>query len=95
MTYAELVERIREALLVERPALRLPFSLTPVASVVAAAITGEDPALIGPLMEGLEVDLLPRDQRAAELFRVRLHRLDAAIEHALREWEKTDPLAAR
>jgi len=95
VTYAELVERIREALLVERPALRLPFSLTPVASVVAAAITGEDPALIGPLMEGLEVDLLPRDQRAAELFGVRLHRLDAAIEHALREWEKTDLLAAR
>jgi hypothetical protein len=26
---------------------------------------------------------------------VRLHSLDAAIEHALREWEAAEPLAAR
>ena len=42
---------------------------------VAAAIAGEDPALIGPLMEGLDGDLLPRDDRAAELLGVRLHAL--------------------
>ncbi|HSD78222.1 MAG TPA: NAD(P)H-binding protein [Solirubrobacteraceae bacterium] len=95
VTYGELVDRIRDALLVARPALRLPFSLTPVASVVAAAIAGEDPALIGPLMEGLEEDLLPRDDRARVLFGVRPHRLDAAIEHALARWEASEALRAR
>ena len=33
MTYQELIERIAEAMLVERPAIPLGFSLTPVASV--------------------------------------------------------------
>ena len=95
VTYGELVARIRDALLVGRAPIRLGFSLTPVASRVAAAIAGEDHALIGPLMEGLEGDLLPRDQRAPELLGVRLHRLDAAIERALREWESVEELAAR
>ena len=38
-------------------------------------------------MEGLCADLLPRDDRARELLGVRLHRFDAAVERALREWE--------
>jgi hypothetical protein len=46
-------------------------------------------------MEGLHGDLLPRDDRAQEIFGVRRHRLDAAIERALREWESTEPLRAR
>ena len=46
-------------------------------------------------MEGLEGDLLPRDGRAAALLGVRLHRLDAAIERALRDWEATEELRAR
>ena len=46
-------------------------------------------------MEGLEGDLLPRDDRAADLLGVRLHRLDAAIERALRDWEATEVLRAR
>jgi uncharacterized protein YbjT (DUF2867 family) len=95
VTYEELVTRIRDALLVGRPALHLGFNLTPVASRVAAAIAGEDHALIGPLMEGLEGDLLPRDDRAAGLLGVRLHRLDAAIERALRDWEAVEELAGR
>jgi uncharacterized protein YbjT (DUF2867 family) len=95
VTYGELVTRIRDALLVGRAPIRLGFNLTPVASRVAAAIAGEDHALIGPLMEGLEGDLLPRDDRAAELLGVRLHRLDAAIERALRDWEATEVLRAR
>ena len=52
-------------MLVGRPELGLGFTLTPVASQVAAAVAGEDPALIEPLMEGLEHDLLPRDDDAA------------------------------
>jgi uncharacterized protein YbjT (DUF2867 family) len=95
VTYGDLVTRIRDALLVGRPPIPLGFNLTPVASRVAAAIAGEDHALIGPLMEGLEGDLLPRDDRAAALLGVRLHRLDAAIERALREWEAVEDLRAR
>src|SRR3954470_475795 len=95
VTYGELITRIRDALLLGRAPISLGFSLTPVASRVAAAIAGEDHALIGPLMEGLEGDLLPRDDRAAGLLGVRLHRLDAAIERALREWEAVEPLRGR
>src|SRR5215207_9710397 len=95
MTYAGMIARISDALMVRRPGLGLGFSLTPVASVVAAAIAGEDPALIGPLMESLDHDLLPRDGDAAEAFGVRLHAFDAAVERALREWERTEELAAR
>jgi uncharacterized protein YbjT (DUF2867 family) len=95
VTYGELVERIRDAMLLRRPALRLRFNLTPVASRVAAAIAGESVELVGPLMEGLDGDLLPRDDRAAALLGVRLHRLDAAIERSLREWEAVEELAAR
>jgi len=95
VTYGELIARIRDALLLGRAPISLGFSLTPVASRVAAAIAGEDHALIGPLMEGLEGDLLPRDDRAAGLLGVRLHRLDAAIERALREWEAVEPLRGR
>jgi hypothetical protein len=58
-------------------------------------IADEEWELIGPLMESLGEDLLPRDDRAADLLGVRLHSLDRAIEHALREWEDTEPLAAR
>jgi uncharacterized protein YbjT (DUF2867 family) len=95
VTFGELVARIQEALLVGRMPIRLGFNLTPVASRVAAAISGEDHALIGPLMESLESDLLPRDDRAAELLGVRRHHLDAAIERALREWESIEELRAR
>src|SRR5919199_5898535 len=95
MTYEELIDRIAAAMIVERPKLRLGFALTPVASQVAAAVAGEDPALIEPLMEGLEHDLLPRDDAAAGAFAIRLHRFDAAGERALREWGMTEGVAAR
>ncbi|HET8538185.1 MAG TPA: NAD(P)H-binding protein [Solirubrobacteraceae bacterium] len=95
VTYGELVERIRDAMLVDRPPVRLGFNLTPVASRVAAAIAGESIELVGPLMEGLNGDLLPRDDSAPELLGVRLHRLDAAIERSLRDWEAVEELAAR
>jgi len=47
-------------------------------------------------MAGLDCDLLPRaDANAADVMPVRLHRFDAAVERALREWERDEPLAAR
>ncbi len=95
VSYGELMERIADALLVGRPRVCLPISVTPVASVVAAALAGEQAELIGPLMEGLDGDLLPRDDAARERFPVRLHRIDAAIERALRDWETREPLRAR
>jgi uncharacterized protein YbjT (DUF2867 family) len=95
VTYAELIERIADRMLVRRPRLALNVTMTPVASIVAAAIAGEDPALITPLMEGLETDLLPRHHDAPGAFGVRLHSFDAAVERALRDWEETEEVAAR
>jgi uncharacterized protein YbjT (DUF2867 family) len=95
VTFAQLVERIRDALLLGRPRVNLPVTMTAVGSRVAAAITGEDPGLVGPLMGSLTADLLPRDDRAAELFGVRLHGFAAAIERALRDWESIEELAGR
>lgn len=95
VTYGQLIQRIADAMLLSRPAIELPFSMTPVASAVAASITGETSELVGPLMAGLSGDLLANDAAARELFDVRLHRLDSAISNALREWEAKEPLAAR
>jgi uncharacterized protein YbjT (DUF2867 family) len=95
MSYAQLIERIADAMLVGRPRISLGLTMTAVASVVASAIAGEDPALIGPLMESLEHDLLPRHDGAASAFGVRLHRFDAAVERALRDWERVEELGAR
>jgi uncharacterized protein YbjT (DUF2867 family) len=96
ITYGELIDRIGEHMLVGRVTLQFKrLTLTPIASRVAAVITGEDYELIGPLMESLSYDLLPAGENAAHLLGVRLHSLDAAIEHALGEWEAAEPLAAR
>ena len=95
VTYGQLIQRIAGAMLVNRPAVELPFSLTPVASVVAASIAGEASELVGPLMAGLSGDLLANDEAARDLLPIQLHRLDRAISNALREWEEKEPLAAR
>ncbi|MGB2711144.1 MAG: NAD-dependent epimerase/dehydratase family protein [Conexibacter sp.] len=99
VSYGELIERIRDHLLLARPLVHVdppgwvaPGSLT---SRIAAAIAGERHELVGPLMAGLACDLLPRDDEAVRLLGVRLHTLDAAIEHALASWERAEPLAAR
>jgi uncharacterized protein YbjT (DUF2867 family) len=99
VSYGELVARIRDHLLLRRPLVRWP---TPgrvgsgaVTSAIAAAIAGERPELVAPLMAGLGSDLLPHGPTAATLLGVRLHSLDAAIEHALGEWERSEPLAGR
>jgi hypothetical protein len=46
-------------------------------------------------MESLSSDLLPGEHDAAQALDTRLHSLDAAIEHALADWERTEALAAR
>ncbi len=95
LSYGEMIARIADIMLVHRPSLGLGVNATPVAARVAAAIAGEDPELVLPLMEGLQGDLLAADDHAAELFGVELHSFDSAVEHALSDWEKFEPLAAR
>ncbi len=95
VTYGEMVEAIRDHLLLGRPSVRLKLTMTPIAAKVAAAIAGEDVGLIEPLMESLSTDLLPRDDAAAGFFGVRMHSFDAAVEHALGVWERTEALAGR
>jgi uncharacterized protein YbjT (DUF2867 family) len=99
LTYGEMISRIADSMLVRRPVLGFGVNFTPLAGRVAAAIAAEDPELILPLMESLQGDLLPGDPNAAanaaELLGVNLHSFDSAVEHALRVWEKSEPLAAR
>lgn len=95
LTYGEMLTRIAELMLVNRPAVGLRVNLTGLTARMAAAIAGEDPELVVALMEGLQGDILPADDRAAELLGVSLHSFDSAVEHALREWEESEPLAAR
>ncbi len=95
LSYGAMIERIRDLLLLNRPAVPLPFNATPLASHLVALLGGERHELVGPLMESLEGDLLPRDARAAALLGVRLHGFDAAVEHALREWEASEALTGR
>ena len=95
LTYGEMLTRIAESMLLSRPAIRFKVNLTPVAARVAAALASEDPGLVLPLMEGLQTDLLVSDTHAAEQLKVSLHSFDSAVEHALAEWERSEPLAAR
>jgi uncharacterized protein YbjT (DUF2867 family) len=95
LTYEQIIGRIADLMLVRRPALRLARNATPLVGPVAARIAGEDPGFVVPLMESLSTDLLPRDDRAAALFGVRLHSFDRAVERALREWESIERLRAR
>ena len=96
VTYGELIERIADLMLVDRPGVRFNrVSATPIASRVAALVAGEQWELVGPLMESLDTDLLPTQTEAASLLGVRRHSLEAAIEHALAEWERDEELAAR
>ncbi len=96
VSYGELIDGIRHHMLLGRPSFSFKrLTVTPIASRIAAVIAGEEHELIGPLMESLDSDLLPRDDRAAVLLGVRMHSLDAAIERSLREWEASGKLAAR
>ena len=96
VSYAGLIERIRDHMVLRRAIVQLnQVAVTPIASRVSAVISGEQHDLVAPLMESLETDLLPRDDLALRILGVRRHTLDAAIEHALRDWELHEPLAAR
>ncbi len=99
LSYGEMIERIRDVMLLGRPTVRLGLNVTPVASRIAAVLAGERHELVGPLMEGLDDDVLPRTPTAAAesaaLLGVRRHRFEAAVERALADWEETEALRAR
>jgi len=96
MTYGRMIERIADVMGVGRLPLGLNRSLTPPASAVVAAVTGQPIELVRPLMESLETDLVPRDpDEAPRLYGLRPHRFERAVEHALAEWESLEPLGAR
>jgi uncharacterized protein YbjT (DUF2867 family) len=95
LTYSELVERIAELMMLSRPSVGLMVSVTPILARLAAVLADEQPELVLPLMESLGSDLLPSGENAAAALNVELHSFDSAVEHALYEWERLEPLAAR
>lgn len=95
MSYGEMVERIAEAMGVGRVPLPLPARQTPAAAAIVSAVTAQPLELVRPLMQSLEHDLLPRDDDARRIFALRPHSFGRALEHALRDWERTEALTAR
>ena len=96
VSYGRMIEEIAEQMGVGRTPIGFGVSLTPPASAVVAAITGQPLELVRPLMESLEADLLPRDPAAApELYGLRPLPFERAVERALADWESREELAAR
>jgi hypothetical protein len=75
--------------------LPLPASQTPAASAVVSAVTDQPLELVRPLMESLEHDLLPRNDDAERIYGITPHPFERALDHAMRDWESAEPLAAR
>ena len=96
LSYGEMIERIAELMGVGRMPLGFRRSLTAPASAIVSAVTDQPLELVRPLMESLESDVLPRDpEEAPRLYGLRPHRFERAVEHALREWERSEELTAR
>jgi hypothetical protein len=96
LSYGAMIERIADLMGVGRMPIRLNVSQTPAASAVVAGVVGQPVELVRPLMESLEYDLLPRpDAVAGPIYGIRGDSFDRAVEHALRDWERTEELTAR
>ncbi len=95
LTYGEIIEGIRDLMMIARPTVAVPLDSTPIFGRIAAAITGEDEALILPLMGGLTGDLLARDDSWRTILDVRPHRFSHSVNRALLELERVEPLRAR
>jgi uncharacterized protein YbjT (DUF2867 family) len=95
LSFGQMIERIAELMGVRRSPVRLGVTQTPAASAVVSGVVDQPVDLVRSLMESLETDVLPRDDDARRLFGVRPRAFDRAVEHALREWESAEALAAR
>ena len=85
MTYGTMVERIAGLAGREAPSVHLPVSATPVASRVAAVLTGSKHTLVEPLMHSLEYDLVPDTTAATAAFGLRPRGFDESVRWALAE----------
>ena len=95
LSYREMIEKIAEHMGVARTPLPLGVTQTPAVSAVVAAVVEQPVELVRPLMEGLQYDLLPRNDDARRVFGIRGRSFDRSVEHALAEWEGAERLAAR
>ena len=95
LSYSDMIRRIAELMGVGRTPVGLGAAQTPAVSAVVSAVTGQPIELVRPLMESLATDLLPRDNDAPKLFGIRPRSFGRAVEHALAEWERSEPLVAR
>jgi uncharacterized protein YbjT (DUF2867 family) len=95
LSYREMIERIAEHIGVGRSALPLGVTQTPAVAAVVAAVAQQPLELVRPLMEGLQYDLLPRNDDARRIFGIRGRPFDRAVDHALAEWESAERLTAR
>jgi uncharacterized protein YbjT (DUF2867 family) len=95
LSYGVMIERLTALLLLARPTVRVPAGLGGIISALAARVSGAPHELLGPLMGSLGGDLLADDAPARAGFAVPLHGFDAAVEHALRDWEALEPLRGR
>jgi uncharacterized protein YbjT (DUF2867 family) len=95
LSYGQIIEGIRDRMMLPRPTLTVPLDSTPIFGRIAAAITGEDESLILPLMGGLTGDLLARDASWSTTLGVRPHRFSDSVDRALLEMERVEPLRAR
>lgn len=95
LSYGEIVEGIAEAMGVSRMPLAVPATQTLAASAVVSAVTDQPLELVRPLMQSLEHDLLARNDDARRIYGLEPHPFERAVEHALRDWERTEELAAR
>lgn len=95
VTYAQLIERIAEEMGVGRMPLDVFTALPPVTGAIVAAVTELPIDTVRPLMGSLQFDVVPRSDEANALFGIRPLPLTRAIDRALAEWERHEPLAAR
>lgn len=96
ISYGAMIEQIAELMGVSRTPISLGFSLTPPASALVSAVTGQPIELVRPLMESLEHELLPRNAgEAQEMYGLRPLSFDRAVERALAQWAAVEELAAR
>jgi hypothetical protein len=96
VSYGQMIDLIAELMGVGRMPLGFRRSLTSSASAVVSAISEQPLELVRPLMHSLESDVLPRDpDEAPRLYGIRPRPFERAVEHALAEWERSEPLRAR
>lgn len=96
VSYGAMIAQIAELMGVSRLPIEFGFSLTPPASALVSAVSGQPLELVRPLMESLQHDLLPRaGGDAAPLYGIRPLGFERAVERALAQWSEVEELGAR